>query len=69
MNNASHKLTVTAVQHDNGVITAFVNQLPGLVVQANSNDDIKIKLQSLLKSYIKRLQAVNNFDIQTRNLS
>lgn len=68
MSNSSKKLTVTAVKHDNsGFITAFFNELPGLVVQGSDDDDVIDKLDSLLKSYIKRLGSVNkNFDIKMR---
>lgn len=72
MNKKTSKiLTVTAVLDDETkVITAFFNELPGLVIQANSMDDVRGKLDSLRKSYIKRLQAIgNNFEITTRSLA
>ena len=70
MANLSSKLTVTAVMDkDNNCITAFFNELPGLVVQGKTTDDIKNKLQSLLASYIKRLDSLkNNFEIETQSL-
>ena len=62
-------LTVTAVHHvSSGNITAFFNELPGLLVQGNSDDDVKQKLRSLLNSFKKRLDAVNDFDIKTQIL-
>jgi hypothetical protein len=66
-NKSSKKLIVTAVfDNHSKAITAFFNEFPGLIVQANSLDDVKVKLDSLLKSYIKRLQSIgNNFEIIT----
>jgi hypothetical protein len=56
MKKTSKGLTVTAVI-DSGskIITAFFNELPVLLVQGKDMDDIKIKLVSLLKSYVKRM--------------
>ncbi len=64
-------LTVTAVQHDDSeIITAYFNELPGLVVQGSSMDDVKVKLGSLLKSFQRRLDAnQDNFNIQTKCLA
>ena len=63
MNKTSKKLTVTAI-NDAGNITAFFNELPGLVVQGNSMENVRNKLGALLKSFIKRLETVgDNFDI------
>ena len=60
-------LTVTAVVHKTtGNITAFFDDLPGLVVQAKTTDDVDKKLRSLLDSFIRRLDSMkNNIDIQT----
>ena len=71
MNNKdSKKMTVTAIPDPHSkVITAFINELPGLVVQANSLEEVRVKLDSLLKSYIRRLQSIgNNFEIITSRL-
>lgn len=70
MTNPKNKMSVTAVLHqDSGRITAFFNELPGLVVQGHSNNDVKTKLSSLLDSYIKRLDSMkHNMDIQTTSL-
>jgi hypothetical protein len=67
MNKASKKLTVTAVLDTNSkTITAFFNELPGLVVQGKDVNDIKGKLRSLLASYVKRLQTIGkDFEIRT----
>ncbi len=67
MSKQSKELTVTAVQDQkSGQITAFFDELPGLVVQGNSDNDIKNKLGSLLDSYIKRYESrKNNMVIQT----
>ena len=64
------KLTVTAVfDEPSKSFTAFFNELPGLLVQGNSFDDVKQKLRSLLLSYIKRLQNIaNDFEIKTQSL-
>lgn len=69
MNNPN-KGAVTAVMHpDSGAITAFFNELPGLVVQGNSQDDVKNKLNALLKSYIKRLEAMSeDIEIETETI-
>jgi hypothetical protein len=65
MRNPTKGLTVTAIAYK-GYITAFYNELPGLVVQGTSNDDVKVKLMFLMDSYIKRLDSIkNNIDIKT----
>ncbi len=70
MSNASNSLTVTAVSlGDSKVITAFFNQLPGLVVQGDSVNDVKVKLHSVLQTYIKKLQSINDFDVQPQNFA
>jgi hypothetical protein len=71
MNNPSQKLTATGiVQSGTGTVTAFFNEIPGLLVQGNSEEDAKNKLSSLLSSYIKRLQSIgSNFDIKTESLA
>lgn len=71
MTNPTKKMSVTAVFHQSsGRITAFFNELPGLVVQGHSDDDVKAKLTSLLDSYIKRLDSIkHNMDIQTTSLA
>lgn len=68
---AKKGLTVTAVLHpDDGVITAFFDELPGLVVQGTSDDDVETKLKSLLNSYIKRLDSIkDNLNIKTTSLA
>lgn len=63
------KLTVTAVVDDQNRVTAFFNELPALVVQGNSDDDVKQKLGSLLKSFVKRLQSAKDFEIKTKQLA
>lgn len=67
----SKKLSVTAVVDDNtNIITAFFNDLPALVVQGNTMEDIRTKLTSLLQSFIKRLQNQStDFDIQTKSIA
>jgi hypothetical protein len=58
MYNPSKKLNVTAVQHGgSGVITAFVTEMPGLVVQGTSEKDVANKLDALLSAFIKKLEA------------
>jgi hypothetical protein len=69
MINPSKRPSVTAVDYG-GVITAFFTDLPGLVVQGNSADDVHHKLASLLDSYIKRLNNLkNNIDIKPEYVS
>lgn len=67
MNKPTTKLSVTAIlSKDSKSITAFFNELPGLVVQGNSEDDVKMKLKDVLNLYIKRLQTIGkDFDITT----
>lgn len=67
----SKKLSVTAVVNDNtDIITAFFNDLPAVVVQGNNMDDVRVKLTSLLQSFIKRLQNQGtDFDIQTKSIA
>lgn len=68
MDNQSKKLKVVAVEHEDGVITAFIKELPGLVVQGNSKDDVKSKLDALLETFIKKLEASrNNLEIVTQS--
>lgn len=69
MSTPSKGLSVTAVNYK-GVITAFFDDMPGLVVQANSADDVKHKLSSLLASYIKRLDSIkDNINIKTESIA
>jgi hypothetical protein len=67
----SKKLSVTAVVDRNTkVITAFFNDIPAVVVQGNTMDDVRVKLTSLLQSFIKRLQSQStDFEIQTNTLA
>ena len=67
----SKKLSVTAVVDDNtNLITAFFNDLPALVVQGRNDDDVRVKLTSLLQSFIKRLQNQGtDFEIQTKSIA
>lgn len=65
--NFMQKLSVTAVTHPDGVITAFINEIPAILVQGNSKEDIQNKLDNVLASYIKRIQNTT-FDIQTTSL-
>ena len=59
MNKAAKKFTVTAIlDQKSNITTAFFDDLPGLVVQGSSLDDVKVKLKDLLKLYIKRLQSI-----------
>ena len=64
------KSPVTAVvDHDSGKVTAFFNDHPGLLVQGDSLDDVKNKLNSLLSSYAKRINSMrDNLDIQPKQL-
>ncbi|UAY53438.1 hypothetical protein [Ferruginibacter albus] len=69
MTNLSKRMSVTAVANDNGVITAFFDDLPGLLVQGGSIEDVRDKLKSLLESYIKRLDSwKDNIEIETQSL-
>ncbi|WP_106929462.1 hypothetical protein [Adhaeribacter arboris] len=66
----SKKLTVTGILNNSGRITAFFNEMPGLVVQGISEEDVKDKLIILLDAYIIRLESMkNNLDIQTTSLA
>lgn len=71
MTGKTKKLTVTAIQdEDEGVVTAFFNELPGLVVQGKNRDDVSEKLVSLLDSYIERLEnSDRDFDIKMQTIS
>lgn len=70
MTNPSKSLTVTAIVNDGGKITAFFNEMPGILVQGDSKEDVAKKLKSLLNAYLKRLDAIkNNIDIQTTSLA
>ncbi len=61
MSTNSKQLTVTAVTDSkSGVVTAFFNELPGLLVQSDTTDDVVDKLKSLLRSYIKRLDSIKD---------
>lgn len=64
----SKKLSVTAVVDGHTkAITAFFNDIPAVVVQGNTMEDVRVKLTSLLQSYIKRLQSQStDFEIQTK---
>jgi tetrahydromethanopterin S-methyltransferase subunit B len=58
MSSNSKKLTVTAVTDSkSGLVTAFFNELPGLLVQANTMEEGVDKLKQLLNSFIKRLDS------------
>jgi len=64
------RLSVTAVEDKSGTYTAFFNDLPAIVVQGKDIDDVRVKLTSLLKSFIKRLQnQSNDFEIQTKSIA
>jgi hypothetical protein len=67
----SKKLSVTAVVDDKtSLVTAFFNDLPALIVQGKDIDDVRYKLTSLLKSFIKRLEnRSNDFEIQTKSIA
>lgn len=71
MNKATRKFTVTALlDNKSNIITAFFDDLPGLVVQGSNENDVKNKLQDLLKLYIKRLQSIgNDFEITTKSIA
>lgn len=70
MNKATRKFTVTAIVDGSNVITAFFDDLPGLVVQGSSETDVKEKLKDLLRLYIKRLQSIgNDFEITTKSMA
>jgi len=40
------------------VLTGYLTDLPGLLVQGNSDSDVRNKLASLLESYIKKLEII-----------
>jgi hypothetical protein len=67
---AHHKpLTVTAVQDENGMVTAFFDKFPGLVVQGKSINDVHGKLSSLFNSYKEWLSSYDHrIEIQTQVL-
>jgi predicted RNase H-like HicB family nuclease len=70
MNNALHKYSVTAVMHSDGIVTAYVNDLPGILVQGNSSDDVKSKIEIVLESYIKKLQKISsNIEIEAHSFA
>jgi|GEM_PF-6197440 len=71
MNAPLKKLTVTAVYSpDNTSVTAFINEIPTILVQTSTVDDAKDQLMTLLDSYIKRLEAMkSNIEIQTRSFA
>lgn len=67
----SKKLSVTAVVDGHTkLVTAFFNDLPAVVVQGKNMDDVRVKLTSLLQSFIKRLQSQSaDFEIQTKSIA
>lgn len=67
MNKPTTKLSVTAMLDNNSdSITAFFDELPGLVVQGNGWDDVKMKLKDVLMLYIRRLETIGkDFEITT----
>lgn len=71
MNKPTTKLSVTAIlEKDSKIITAFFNELPGLVVQGVSESDVKTQLKDLLRLYIKRLENIGkDFDITTKSMA
>lgn len=61
---------VIAVRHDNGVITAFVHSVPGILVQGKTMDDVRTKLVAAIESYAKRISSIrNNFSIEEQNFA
>lgn len=69
MLGTSFNFSVTAIKNRSGNFTAFFDELPGLVVQAKDDKEMIDKLDSLLKSYAKRLQSADkNFDIKIKDL-
>lgn len=71
MNKPTTKLSVTAIlDNDSKIITAFFNELPGLVVQGVSEGDVRTQLKDLLGLYIKRLENIGkDFDITTKSMA
>lgn len=68
MINPSKKPRIIAID-DDGVYTAFLSHLPGLVVQGKSKDDVAQKLVKLLDNFIKRLQdSRDNLEIETTTI-
>jgi hypothetical protein len=68
MPSNSKKLTVTAVTHPHsGIITAFINQLPGLVVQGSDDADVQKKLDAILTSYVNYVQRLKSLDFEIKN--
>lgn len=67
----SKQLTVTIIEHEkSGIITAFVNELPGVLVQGSDEDDATVKLRSLLNTYIQRLRSMDdNFTIKRERIA
>lgn len=59
------KLSVTAIlDKDSKIITAFFNELPGLVVQGNNEDDVRMKLKDVVGLYTKMIETIGKeFDI------
>lgn len=69
MSITNKKLSVTAIQNPDGLFTAFFDQLPAIVVQGSSIDDVRVKLSKLLKAFAERLNAIDsNFNIQTASV-
>lgn len=69
MEPKSKKLTVIAVDHAEGNMTAFFKELPGLLVQGNDEKEITTKLRVVLKAYIARLESSEDFEIERRTLT
>lgn len=70
MNTPSKKLQAIAFEHDDGVITAYIKELPGLVVQGKTQEEIKLKLHSLVEVFIQKLQASrNNIEVVTKSVA
>ncbi|WP_295233873.1 hypothetical protein [Sediminibacterium sp.] len=70
MSTKPKQLTVTAIQDSNtGVFTAFFNEMPGLLVQTKSQDDIVQKLKIVLDAHLTRLNSIkNNIQVQQKSI-
>lgn len=50
------KYTITAVENRNGVITAHVNEIPSLLVQAPSRTEAAMKMADLFEDYLNYMR-------------
>lgn len=71
LHNPQKTLKVTAVRHtDGGMMTAFLTDLPAIVVQGTNDEEVFKKLDSVLGSYVNYINNMksssNNMEIQTQ---